>query len=99
MKITWAVIAALTLTACVSTPTHQATMVYEVAQADVAGCELLGEVRGMSGWGGTMARDTGANNARVSAKEKAAKLGATHLVWIASGDAIATAVGNAYRCG
>jgi hypothetical protein len=91
--------AALALvTACATSPSHQAALVQEVDQAAVAGCRFLGEARGMSGWGGSAAAGTGANNARVSAKEKAAKLGATHLVWVARGDVIQTAVAHAYEC-
>lgn len=91
-------LAALALAGCAAAPSHQAALVKEVAQEQVIECEFLGETRGMSGWGGSAAAGTGANNARVAAKERAAKLGATHLVWVAAGDVIQTAVAHAYRC-
>lgn len=87
------------LTGCVSVPSHNAAQVLEVSQAQVVGCDYLGVVKGRSGWGGTMASGTGSNNAHVAAKERAAGLGGTHVVWVARGDAIQTAVAHVYRCG
>lgn len=89
----------LLLSACVSVPSQQVAAVLEVQQPDVAGCQFLGEAKGMSGYGGVAAKRTGRNNARVSAKTKAQQMGATHVVWVAEGDYIATAVAHAYRCG
>lgn len=85
-------------TGCASVPSHQAALVREVTQDAVDGCEFLGAVKGISGWGGVAASGTGRNNAVVSAKEKAAALGATHMVWVAHGDAIQTAAAHAYAC-
>ena len=56
----------------------------DVREADermVAACTYLGDVQASSAWGGLVAREKGANNARKSVLQKAAEKGATHLVW------------------
>lgn len=64
----------------------------------VSGCKFVGYVSGTSGWSG-VAADAGEANAQNEAREKAAKLGATHIVWqtVHSGWG-STANGNAYLC-
>ena len=64
----------------------------------VAGCDLLGVVSGSSGWG-NLAASAGQVNARNEAQERAARLGATHLVWIAvAGGYSPSASAYAYDC-
>jgi hypothetical protein len=72
-----------------------------VADADenmVIGCKFVGQVQGSSGWGG-LAASTGMENAKNEAREKAAQLGATHIVWQAiSGNYTPYVTGHAYSC-
>lgn len=64
----------------------------------VVGCTYVGDVDGFSGWGG-LATPTGIQNAKNEATEKAAALGATHILWInISGGMGPTAYGRAYIC-
>jgi hypothetical protein len=54
-----------------------------VQEADsqmIAGCKYLGDVQGSSGWG-NLAASAGMENAKNEARDSAAKLGATHVVW------------------
>jgi hypothetical protein len=54
---------------------------YTVADdAMVARCTYLGDVQATSGWGG-LAASMGVNNAKKSVRVRAAKKGATHIVW------------------
>jgi hypothetical protein len=46
----------------------------------VANGQYLGEVHGTSGWG-NIAASQGIENAQNEAREQAAKMGATHIVW------------------
>lgn len=86
------------LTGCAVTPTHEAMAVQDADAAMVSGCTFVGYVTGTSGWSG-VAGDAGEANAQNEAREKAAKLGATDVVWqtVHSGWG-STANGNAYRC-
>lgn len=67
--------------------------------AQVASCAYLDDVIGTSGWYGLMASQ-GAENARAEAINRAAQLGATHLVWsepsVRYGSTSTSA--KAYRC-
>jgi hypothetical protein len=64
----------------------------------VANCKFLGNVHGSSGWGG-FAQGAGIENAKNGAREDAAKLGATHVVWVSeSGGLIPTGSARAYQC-
>jgi len=71
----------------------------QVADTDmVSECAFLGNVQGSSGWG-SLAASTGMQNARNEAREKAAKMGATHIVWAnVEGGYSPSAFGKAYRC-
>jgi len=55
--------------------------VRDADQSDVGRCEFVGRVSGSSSWGGTSACGTGERNAMNEAREQAAELGATHVVW------------------
>lgn len=89
---------ALVLGACAVTPTHEAMAVHDADAVMVSDCTFVGYVTGTSGWSG-VAGDAGEANAQNEAREKAAKLGATDVVWqtVHSGWG-STANGNAYRC-
>ena len=67
----------------------------------VEGCEYLGLVVGKSGWGG-LAAGAASKGTMRSAKKKAAKMGATHIVFgnfdNASGMKASTRQARAYRC-
>ena len=90
----------LALAACATANSKKVQDTYldtEIADL-VKECEYLGEVKGWSGWGG-WARKWGVRNAKISARNKAAELGATHIIWT-SGD-ISRSVrvrGDAHRC-
>jgi hypothetical protein len=64
----------------------------------VTSCKYVGEVQGSSGWG-NLAASAGMENAKNEARENAAKLGATHIVWgnIAGGYSPYVS-GKAYKC-
>ena len=70
-------------------------------EAMIDGCEYLGIVVGKSGWGGLAAGAANKGTMR-SAKKKAAKMGATHIVFgnfdNASGMKVSTRQARAYRC-
>ncbi len=64
----------------------------------VISCKYVGEVQGSSGWG-NLAASAGMENAKNEARENAAKLGATHVVWnnIAGGYSPYVSA-KAYKC-
>jgi hypothetical protein len=73
--------------------------VQEADASMVAACRFVGTVTGTSGWGG-LAQSTGIKQAKKEALKHAAKLGATHLVWLSIAGGWAPSVsGNAYKCG
>lgn len=83
---------------------HRPTSPSSIVEADesmVADCEFLGTVVGKSGWGG-MAASRGARGAIQSAKKRAAKLGATHIIIgdfeTGQGMKLSTSRGRAYYC-
>jgi hypothetical protein len=86
------------LAGCAATPTREAVAEHDADAAMVRGCQFVGYVSGTSGWSG-VAADAGEANAQNEAREKAAGLGATDVVWqtVHSGWG-STANGNAYRC-
>ena len=89
-----------TLAACATAKAKKIQDTYlNTDMADlVKECEYLGEVKGWSGWGG-WAQKWGVRNAKIMARNKAAELGATHIVWT-SGDISrwVTVHGDAHRC-
>ena len=95
------IICTILLSACSSTLSSKAAMVREADSKMVSNCQFLGTVFGNSMLGIALANKSG-NNAIAGAKEKAAKLGATHIVissmkaadW--NGGSQATA--KAYKC-
>lgn len=94
-----AAIAAAALSAgCAVAPSAAAVRVQEADAQMVASCKYVGEVQGSSGWG-NLAASTGMENAKYEARENAAKLGATHIVWnnITGGNSPYVSA-KAYKC-
>ncbi len=79
----------------------QAGDIKVVADKDVAACEILGDIHGFNIWGGIWAAP-GFRQARDNAIAEAEGLGATHVVWIESQEAVLSQTheihGMAYRC-
>lgn len=89
----------LALAACAVTPTREALSVQDADVGMVSACRFVGNVTGMSGWGG-LASDAGIANAKNEARVKAARLGANAIVWASVQNSyLPTVSGNAYRCG
>jgi hypothetical protein len=88
----------LLITACASRPSAQARGVRDADDRSVASCKFVRNVAGTSGWG-NLAASTGIENAKIEARERAAKLGATHVVWNSvAGGYNPNVSGNAYKC-
>ena len=93
-----AIVAVLAITGCATTPSVEAARVADADEKAVAECRFVGEVQGSSGWG-NLAASTGMENSKNEAREKAAKLGATNVVWESvSGGYSPYASGRAYAC-
>lgn len=77
------------------------SQIKDADEAMVEDCEYLGIVVGKSGWGG-LAAGAASKGTMRSAKKKAAKMGATHIVFgnfdNASGMKASTRQARAYRC-
>src|SRR3954468_22783005 len=91
--------AALLLAGCSSALTPEGAKVQEADEKMVAQCTFVGNVSGISMAGNTQTQAM--ERARNSARDQAAKLGATHVVL---GDMTParhsyTVSGRAYRCG
>ena len=62
------------------------------------GCQFLGDVHGVSGWG-SLTASVGIENAKNVAREEATLMGATHIVWTdMAGGPWPYANGKAYLC-
>jgi len=89
----------LLLSNCTTTLSTKARTVVEADEKAVEGCAYVGIFNGTSGWGGTAATDLGATNAKNAVFERAAKKGATHVVFVSlTGGMFTKAAGKAYRC-
>jgi len=86
------------ISSCSSTASLAAMEIKPAEQKSMGSCAYLGDVQGSSGFGG-LAASQGMKNAKIEAKEDAAKIGATHIVWsnIAGGYS-PSAFGKAYKC-
>ncbi len=83
---------------CASSPSEEVSMIKDANEKMVAECQYLGDVQGSSGFGGLMASQ-GIINSKIEAREAAAKLNATHIVWrTVSGGYVPHADGSAYSC-
>lgn len=65
---------------CVTTPTTAAYHVRDADEAMVRGCTFVGHFFGTSGFSGA-ASGVGQMNVQTEIREKAARAGATHVVW------------------
>ena len=77
----------LCLSGCATTPSQSAARVKDADMKMIENCQFLGDVHGTSGVGALFA-SVGIENAKNEAREKAASMGATHIVWssIAGGE-------------
>lgn len=88
----------LAIAGCAIAPTAAASRVQEADSQMVLSCKYVGDVQGSSGWG-NLAASAGMENAKNEAREKAAQLGATHVVWVnITGGYSPYASGKAYKC-
>jgi len=93
-----AFIAVALINGCAVTPSAAAAHVQEADAQMVTSCKYVAEVQGSSGWG-NLAASAGMENAKTEAREKAAKRGATHIVWNSIAGGYAPYVsGKAYKC-
>ena len=79
MKITLLTSVAILVSSCASTPSPSAATIKEADAKMVEKCQFVGSVFGNSMLGVAVA-STSASNAITDAKEKASKLGGTHIV-------------------
>jgi len=96
----WAGVVATTgvFSGCAVAPSAAAARVQEADAQMVVSCKYVGEVQGSSGWG-NLAASAGMENAKSEARENAAKLGATHVVWNSiTGGYSPYVSAKAYRC-
>jgi hypothetical protein len=101
-RIAAAVALTLTLAACAGSPSQSASSVRDGDPATVnRDCKLLGTVNGRSVFGGDETKR--AEGAVLSAREKAAAMGATHIVVLKVDTTgmlnTGYATARAYRCG
>ena len=83
---------------CATVPSKKAENIQDADQQTVKNCEFVGNVSGTSGWG-NLAASVGIKNAKNEAREQAAQLNATHIVWTSVLGGYSPSVsGNAYKC-
>jgi len=84
---------------CATTDSEAAAMVREADEKTVAGCTFVGNVAGTSAIDGATSSQ-GVRNAKLEATGKAAKIGATHVVWSSVEGTLegSSVSGRAYRC-
>ena len=87
------------LVVCGTSTAYAAPTVKDAVEADVAKCTFLQDVQGRNALGERL-KEHAVKNAKEEARAKAAKAGATHIVWgaISSTD-ITTIDAKAYKCG
>ncbi|MDB4987437.1 MAG: hypothetical protein JWN04_2615 [Myxococcaceae bacterium] len=85
--------------ACAPRLSSAAQTIRAADQQMVVGCTLLGYVHGTSGFGGPGGSSIGMERSMGQALNKAAELGATHIIWNSvSGGYSSSAHGMAYAC-
>ena len=84
---------------CATTNSEAASTVQEADEKTVAGCTFVGNVAGTSAIDGVTST-LGVRNAKLEATGKAAKLGATHVVWSSVEGTLdrSSVRGRAYKC-
>ncbi len=82
---------------CVTPLGARAKTIEDADEGMVRGCEYLGDVRSMSRWSAPL---VGAEDPRNEGRERAAAIGATHILWVTEDLAgfPPFAMGRAYRC-
>lgn len=86
------------LPGCATSLSATAGKVQDADITIVGKCSFLGDVQGSSGWG-NLAASTGMQNAKNEAREQAAEMGATHIIWTGvAGGYSPFATGKAYLC-
>src|SRR5689334_6971396 len=91
--------AGLSLCACATAPSERAARIKDADPKIVDACTYVGEVEGTSIWGGPGGHGAAVSNSKNEARDQAAALGATHIVWNSTSESSLTAVGGrAYRC-
>lgn len=84
------------LSSCVYIPSKKVREVREVESHQIANCELIGQIHGESEMSYLV---VGVEMAKDRAKQRAANIGATHVVWTDIDSGIRPFVtGRAYRC-
>jgi LDH2 family malate/lactate/ureidoglycolate dehydrogenase len=94
----FSIVIILMVSGCATTLTPSAARIMDADMKVTENCQFVGDVHGSSGWG-NLAASTGMENAKNEAKEKAAAMGATHIVWTGmAGGYSPYASGKAYLC-
>ncbi|ADE13328.1 conserved hypothetical protein [Nitrosococcus halophilus Nc 4] len=96
-----ALLAALNLsTPAIAAASENQFSIQQVTPSKVTHCELIGDVKGSSGWGRIAIR-AWAGKAKHQALQQAKNLGATHVVWSRFHNGYGSgpyAYGEAYNC-
>ena len=86
------------LAGCATSLSANAMRVQDADVTIVGKCTFVGDVQGSSGWG-NLAASAGMQNAKNEAREQAAAMGATHVIWTGiAGGYSPFATGKAYAC-
>lgn len=94
----FSVVAIFMLTGCATTLSQSAARVIDADMKMAENCKFIGDVHGSSGWG-NLAASAGIENAKNEAREKAAAMGATHIVWTGMAGGYSPYIsGKAYLC-
>ena len=83
---------------CATTQSGSAARVRDADMKTVQNCQFVGDVHGTSGWG-NLAASAGIQNAKNEAREQAATMGASHIIWTGTAGGYSPYVtGKAYNC-
>jgi hypothetical protein len=98
MKFVLLAVALLLMTGCATSLSANAMKVQDADMTMMERCKFVGDVQGSSGWG-NLAASAGMQNAKNEAREMAAEMGATHVIWTGvAGGYSPFATGKAYMC-
>ncbi len=93
-----AIVSLFALSGCTTSLSASARKVQDADMTILGKCNFLGDVQGSSGWG-NLAASAGMQNAKNEAREEAAAMGATHIMWTGiAGGYSPFATGKAYNC-
>ena len=96
--LTVTLLALLSLPSCATRLSAGGAAIKETDAGGVAGCRLVGNVAGTSGWEG-LSSAPGAGQGKNEALNDAARRGVTHVVWDAVPKGVAQSVsGKGYDC-